>query len=438
MSKLLAVIVLAACLIAVPAQAATPITPESAAGIQMLGVLKNEPMRTQSLVFTPHGNALVMSISLNDHNQIVWLDLLTQEEKILWENTDDAAEQLTFNGSMLVFYAGASVMTLDTTTGQVRTLYTAASNLEEVRSLASSPDGFQLAAGRREGSVIVMDAVTGAIQQSFATTDPAANDAARVQEEVNRVAFSPDGTQILSGHVSGWLRVWEIGSVEPVRAWQGHRTNLTDFTFSPDGTQLVTAGRDRHVIVWDWAAGTEIYNFSATASQVDFSPDGQLLAAGGKSLYLWDMQNGSLVYQNFHADSDVSAAKATFSPDGSFVVSGTRQVAFWGLESGILKLIPLEDDRVTAGEDLYRRNGCNGCHFEYPSGAPTLYGLGETAAARIEGVSGEDYIYQSIVDPDAYVVKGFPRGIHPTSYRDRLSQEEIWMLVAYIKSLKPR
>ncbi len=437
MTKLLTVILMIACLMVVfPVQAATVITPENAPEIQMLGVLKNENMRTQALAFTP--DTLLMSISLEDVNQIVRLDLGTQEEKVLWENAESEAERLTLNpdGTKLAFFSGGSLELLDMTTHELKTLYTAGSPLEEISSLAFNTES--IAAGRRDGSIVVLDAVTGETLFTFTTTDPTASESIRAQEEVNQVAFSPDHTQIISGHDSGWLRVWEMENSEPVRAWQAHRTSLTGLNFNPQGTFLATTGRDKHVIVWDWATGTEIYNLSASAGQVSFSPDGQLLAAGGKSLHLWEMQSGSLVYQNFHADSDVSAARAIFSPDGSFIVSGQRQIAFWGLEAGSLSLIPVAEDRVTAGEDIYRRNGCNGCHFEYPSGAPTLYGLSETAASRIEGLSAEEYIYQAVVDPDAYVVKGFPRGIHPTSYGDRLSTEEVWLLVEYIMNLKAR
>ncbi|MBZ0305571.1 MAG: c-type cytochrome [Anaerolineae bacterium] len=433
MTKLLAVILTIACL-SFPVLAASVITPENASEIQMLGVLKNENMRTQSLVFT--SEMLLMSISLDEVNQIVGLDLATQKEKILWENEDSEAERLASNGTELAFFSGGSLELLNITTSELKTLYTAASPLEEISSLGFN--GEIIAAGRQDGSIMLLDTATGEILFAFTTTDPAASESVRVQEEVNQVTFSPDHAQIISGHASGWLRVWEIGHPEPVREWQAHRTSLTDLTFNPQGTFLATTGRDKHVIVWEWKSGTEVYNFSASTGQVDFSPDGQLLAAGGKSLHLWEMQSGSLVYQNFHADSDISAARAVFSPDGSVIVSGQRQVAFWGLEAGSLSLTPIVEDRVTAGEDIYRRNGCNGCHFEYPSGAPTLYGLSETAASRVEGLSAEEYIYQAIVDPDAYVVKGFPRGIHPTSYGDRLSQEEVWVLVEYILNLKAR
>jgi mono/diheme cytochrome c family protein len=47
----------------------------------------------------------------------------------------------------------------------------------------------------------------------------------------------------------------------------------------------------------------------------------------------------------------------------------------------------------------------------------------------------EGYILQSIVDPNAYIVPGFPRDVMP-NFAQTLKPEEIVKLVAYLMSLK--
>ena len=44
----------------------------------------------------------------------------------------------------------------------------------------------------------------------------------------------------------------------------------------------------------------------------------------------------------------------------------------------------------------------------------------------------DEYVRESIVDPDAYVVPGYQKGVMPGTFGDSLSKEEIDALVAYL------
>jgi mono/diheme cytochrome c family protein len=84
-----------------------------------------------------------------------------------------------------------------------------------------------------------------------------------------------------------------------------------------------------------------------------------------------------------------------------------------------------------AGEQLFAAN-CSFCHGAQNGTGPALTGMGERAATRIPGMSAADYIHQSIVDPSAYVVSGFPDNVMPKNFGDKFSAQEISDLVAYI------
>jgi mono/diheme cytochrome c family protein len=75
--------------------------------------------------------------------------------------------------------------------------------------------------------------------------------------------------------------------------------------------------------------------------------------------------------------------------------------------------------------------GCVTCH-SLDEGitlvGPSLFGVG----SRVQGTSDADYIRQSIVDPDAYVVDGFVRGQMNSGWDDYLSDEQIESLVALL------
>ncbi|MEZ5340062.1 MAG: hydrogenase iron-sulfur subunit [Acidimicrobiales bacterium] len=81
---------------------------------------------------------------------------------------------------------------------------------------------------------------------------------------------------------------------------------------------------------------------------------------------------------------------------------------------------------------------CKVCHSVEPGGdgvGPSLAGIGTRGADRLPGLSAADYIRQSILSPDAYIVDGYRAGQMLDIYQDRLSPEELDALVAYLSSL---
>jgi hypothetical protein len=65
--------------------------------------------------------------------------------------------------------------------------------------------------------------------------------------------------------------------------------------------------------------------------------------------------------------------------------------------------------------------------------APTFKGLSQTAAERVEGMTAEEYLRESIVNPDAVVI-----GDHylqmPLDYGEVLTDEQINDLIAFMLS----
>jgi cytochrome c oxidase subunit 2 len=92
---------------------------------------------------------------------------------------------------------------------------------------------------------------------------------------------------------------------------------------------------------------------------------------------------------------------------------------------------------AASGRRLFLSLGCAGCHTEGPDArAPRLVGLFGTEVRLSDGGTApadEAYIRESILDPRAKVVSGF-QPIMPV-FRERLTEEDLVMLVAYVKSL---
>lgn len=87
-----------------------------------------------------------------------------------------------------------------------------------------------------------------------------------------------------------------------------------------------------------------------------------------------------------------------------------------------------------AGKTLYEAQGCNGCHTFTPAGSkasigPDLDNLTQDAEEANRG-SVEEYTRESIVNPEAYIVPKFPKGVMP-SYAT-LSAKQVSDLVAFL------
>jgi cytochrome c oxidase subunit 2 len=98
---------------------------------------------------------------------------------------------------------------------------------------------------------------------------------------------------------------------------------------------------------------------------------------------------------------------------------------------------PVRESMAAAGERLFRQVGCSGCHMG-PSviRAPPLEGLfGSPVPLQDQTVvtADESYLRDSILLPQLQVVAGY-EPLMP-SYQGVLAEEQVFQLVAYIKSL---
>lgn len=96
-------------------------------------------------------------------------------------------------------------------------------------------------------------------------------------------------------------------------------------------------------------------------------------------------------------------------------------------------------DLAAAGKGVFTSKGCNACHTvtgEKGIG-PTLKGIFGSEREFVDGsktTADENYLRESLMDPQLKVVKGFAP-VMPT-FRGVLSDEDVNALVQYIKSLK--
>jgi cytochrome c551/c552 len=94
---------------------------------------------------------------------------------------------------------------------------------------------------------------------------------------------------------------------------------------------------------------------------------------------------------------------------------------------------------AAAGKTVFASSGCASCHTFKPANATGTIGpdLDKAPAsdAKADGnMNLTAFIHESIVNPDAYIAKGFTKGLMPTNFGTSLSSTQLNDLVAFILS----
>ncbi|KAL4062785.1 hypothetical protein V8B97DRAFT_2091404 [Scleroderma yunnanense] len=206
---------------------------------------------------------------------------------------------------------------------------------DQVRSVAFSPDGTRIVSGSDDKTVRVWD------------TDRGVQIGSPLQghtDQVRSVAFSPDGTRIVSGSDDKTVRVWDADrGVQIGSPLQGHTHWVTSVAFSPDGTRVVSGSDDKTVRVWDADRGVQIgsplQGHTDWVRSVAFSPDGTRIVSGSddKTVRVWDADRGVQIGSPLQGHTNTVTSVA-FSPDGIRIVSGSfhTTVIIWDADRGVL------------------------------------------------------------------------------------------------------
>jgi hypothetical protein len=97
-------------------------------------------------------------------------------------------------------------------------------------------------------------------------------------------------------------------------------------------------------------------------------------------------------------------------------------------------------DMVKIGRQIMEGKGiCLTCHTIGKTGAlrfPDLEGIGARASSRVPGLSDVDYLAQSLYEPMAFVVPGFPPAMPPMNQPPfGLTDQEILCVIAALQTL---
>lgn len=179
-----------------------------------------------------------------------------------------------------------------------------------VQALAFSPDGAILATGDASGMLRLWPLGS----EEMVTTLEAQ------RRGVRALVYHPDGSSLASGGGDGLVHVFNARDLR-LMAWLDtrHRGPISGLAFSGDGTRIVSASQDASILVRDVVTGqklTTYFGHSSDVTAIVTAPESDCAVSGGadRSLQGWDLESSE---QLDFATQPARVTTLAMSRDGS-------------------------------------------------------------------------------------------------------------------------
>lgn len=208
-------------------------------------------------------------------------------------------------------------------------------DVRSVKSLAFSPSGILLAAGKSDREVKMLDVFNEA--QAFSLSKLELLGAAE------QLIFTPTGNRLLAGGGRGHISVFSAtkeGQLDDIGQFAGHSSEITCIAVSADGKLALSGSSEKKVRLWDIEKGQEIglvTGFEGKIKAVHISKTGRVgMATDGAKMLEFDLSpNMKIKREREFTRSWAAGQAAAFSPDGQTAAVGdTYDIRLFSLATG--------------------------------------------------------------------------------------------------------
>ncbi|KAK0539074.1 WD repeat-containing protein 5 [Tilletia horrida] len=210
-----------------------------------------------------------------------------------------------------------------------RHIYTLFGHTRSISSLAFSPDGTKLLSAGADKVLKIWSVRTGALLQTLAGHS----------QGVNCIGWSSDSMYVASGSDDRTVKVWNATTGALLRDIEGHTSFVLCLAYNPQSTLIVTGSVDETIKMWDVKRGRchrSISAHSDAVSGVDFNRDGTMIVSCSYDglIRLWDTTSGQCMKTLVHNDS-IPLSFVTFSPSGVQLLAGSldNSIRLWDIQN---------------------------------------------------------------------------------------------------------
>jgi len=231
---------------------------------------------------------------------------------------NDHTETLAYcNNTIATGFTWQDIIIFDALTGSQTAVLSGHTGY--VRSLAFSLDGTLLVSGSNDNTIKLWDVQTGGAVKTFCGHT----------NIVLSVSISADNTVIASGSEDNTICLWDIGTGQCC-VIKEHKDDVNTISFSPTNPQLfLSASVDDTVRQW----GIDGHQVGPTyaGSYVAFSSDGtQFVSCAWTAVTVRNTDSGATIAEFHLADGDLR--HCCFSPDGRFIAaSAGHTIYLWDI-----------------------------------------------------------------------------------------------------------